>query len=218
LPVGADREASGDFQLIVGTNRDLEHDVLDGRFREDLLARINLWTFSLPGLAQRREDIAPNLGYELTQLSTKTGQVVRMNNEARQAFLRFAESDQALWRGNFRDLNAAVTRMATLAAGGRITAGLVTEEIERLKKHWGTGSIEKTARLLPGSIDAAKLDLFDRVQLEEVVRVCRGAKSLSEAGRKMFSVSRQSKSQANDADRLRKYLSRFGLKWDDIGK
>jgi transcriptional regulatory protein RtcR len=218
LPVGADREASSDFQLIVGTNRDLEHDVLDGRFREDLLARINLWTFSLPGLAQRREDIAPNLGYELTQLSTKTGQVVRMNNEARQAFLRFAESDQALWRGNFRDLNAAVTRMATLAAGGRITAGLVTEEIERLKKHWGTGSIEKTARLLPGSIDAAKLDLFDRVQLEEVVRVCRGAKSLSEAGRKMFSVSRQSKSQANDADRLRKYLSRFGLKWDDIGK
>jgi transcriptional regulatory protein RtcR len=98
LPVGADREASSDFQLIAGTNRDLQRDVEDGRFREDLLARINLWTFCLPGLAERREDIAPNLQYELKQFSTRTGQVVRMNKEATQAFLRFAESDEAGWR------------------------------------------------------------------------------------------------------------------------
>ena len=51
--------------LIAGTNRDLPDAVKDGRFRDDLLARINLWTFTLPGLTDRREDISPNLDYEL---------------------------------------------------------------------------------------------------------------------------------------------------------
>ena len=64
LPLGSDRELSSDFQLIAGTNRDLAGAVREGRFRDDLLARINLWTFSLPGLTDRREDIAPNLDYD----------------------------------------------------------------------------------------------------------------------------------------------------------
>ena len=50
LPLGADREVRSDFQLIAGTNADLAALVRRGRFREDLLARINLWTFRLPGL------------------------------------------------------------------------------------------------------------------------------------------------------------------------
>jgi transcriptional regulatory protein RtcR len=65
LPVGADSEASSAFQLIAGTNRDLGRAVAEGRFRDDLFARLNLWTFALPGLAERREDIEPNLDYEL---------------------------------------------------------------------------------------------------------------------------------------------------------
>lgn len=218
LPVGADREAESNFQLIAGTNRDLQRDVDAGRFREDLLARINLWTFCLPRLTERREDIAPNLQYELTQFATKTGQVVRMNKEATQAFLRFAESEDALWRANFRDLNAAVTRMATLAAGGRITTELVEEEIHRLKSHWQTVGHERETCLPDRLVDEAKLDLFDRCQLREVVRVCRSSKSLSEAGRKLFAVSRQAKAQPNDADRLRKYLARFNLSWSDVSQ
>jgi transcriptional regulatory protein RtcR len=51
-------KAHSDFQLIAGTNQDLFAAVREGRFREDLLARINLWTFSLPGLRSRPEDIA----------------------------------------------------------------------------------------------------------------------------------------------------------------
>jgi len=50
LPLGSDDEAHSDFQLIAGTNRDLLAAVRERKFREDLLARINLWTFSLPGL------------------------------------------------------------------------------------------------------------------------------------------------------------------------
>jgi transcriptional regulatory protein RtcR len=220
LPVGADKEASSDFQLIAGTNRELSRAVEEGRFREDLLARINLWTFGLPGLAERLEDIPPNVDYELNQFAVRTGQVVRMNKEARERFLRFAMSSDAQWSANFRDLNAAVTRMATLAAGGRITVELVEEEAERLRAQWSGKDGKDSHRvalshvLSADSIDA--LDLFDRVQLEAVVDVCRQAKSLSVAGRKLFAASRRTKKQANDADRLRKYLARFGLSWELI--
>ncbi|HTN89863.1 MAG TPA: sigma 54-interacting transcriptional regulator, partial [Sorangium sp.] len=54
-------EVRSEFQLFAGTNRDLSLEVAAGRFREDLLARINLWTFRLPGLRERVEDIEPNL-------------------------------------------------------------------------------------------------------------------------------------------------------------
>ena len=49
LPVGSDTEVGSDFQLIAGTNRDLKAAVAAGEFREDLLARIDLWTFRMPG-------------------------------------------------------------------------------------------------------------------------------------------------------------------------
>jgi transcriptional regulatory protein RtcR len=61
LPVGSDREQASDFQLIAGTNRDLGVRVAAGQIREDLLARINLWTFRLPGLAERVEYNEPNI-------------------------------------------------------------------------------------------------------------------------------------------------------------
>jgi transcriptional regulatory protein RtcR len=110
LPVGSDKEFHSDFQLIAGTNRDLLVAVRNGRFREDLLARINLWTFQLPGLRDRREDIEPNLQFELEQFASKQGVNVTFNLEAWEGFLKFAASPEAAWSGNFRDLNAAVTQ------------------------------------------------------------------------------------------------------------
>jgi transcriptional regulatory protein RtcR len=219
LPVGSDREADSDFQLIAGTNRDLQAAVAQGRFRDDLLARINLWTFCLPGLAQRREDIAPNLDYELERFAAATGRKVTINKEARQRFLKFAESSAATWSANFRDLNAAVTRMATLAPSGRIGVDDVAEEIGRLSAMWAAGDSDRDAQIVAGVLDAerlAALDLFDQAQLAAVIRVCRDSKSLSDAGRRLFAASRLAKAKPNDADRLRKYLARFGLGYDDI--
>jgi len=217
LPVGGDSEVTSDFQLLAGTNRDLPASVASGEFREDLMARINLWTFQLPGLAQRREDISPNLDYELNQYSTETGSVVRMNKEARTRFLRFAESPDALWYANFRDLNAAVTRMATLSAGGRINVECVKDEIERLKRLWAPAAHDSAASVdLSGLVDIESLDKFDLAALAEVVRTCRSSRSLSEAGRKLFHVSRLAKAKPNDADRLRKYLAKFGLGWQQV--
>jgi transcriptional regulatory protein RtcR len=219
LPVGSDREVQSDFQLVAGTNRNLAADVAQGRFREDLLSRINLWTFQLPGLASRREDIEPNLDYELEQYTAGTGIKVTFNKEARRRFLDFAMSDGATWRANFRDLNGAVTRMATLAPGNRINVATVDEEILRLENAWRSSTPDESERLLAdalGSERAAELDRFDRVQLAETIRICRQSKTLSEAGRRLFGVSRTRKASANDADRLRKYLARFGLSWDDL--
>lgn len=221
LPLGADKETHSDFQLICGTNHDLDRDVSQGKFREDLMARINLWTFRMPGLRERPEDIEPNLDYELDLFARKTGRRVTFNKEARNMFLSFAASIAAAWQANFRDLNGAVTRMATLAPGGRITTAEVREETARLTAAWRiSGHPQDRRRPLLAKIVCeeryAAIDPFDRVQLEEVLRVCANSKNLSEAGRRLFAVSRRAKKKPNDADRLRKYLSKFGLNWGNI--
>jgi|SRR5580704_4440952 transcriptional regulatory protein RtcR len=219
LPLGSDAEAHSDFQLIVGTNRDLLAAVREGRFREDLLARINLWSFVLPGLRSRPEDIEPNLQFELDHFGEKSGRRITFNKEAREKFLDFAHSSSAMWKGNFRDLNGAVVRMATLSPGGRITAEVVEEEIDRLKASWKrleTGGVEEDLAEFLGAEELAKIDLFDRTQLARVIAVCRSSRSLSDAGRILFNVSRERKKSSNDADRIRKYLTRFGIDWNQL--
>ena len=218
LPVGADRESESEFQLIAGTNRNLLAAVQTGRFREDLLARINLWTFCLPGLAERREDLEPNLDFELQQLSDSTGRRISMSREARAAFLKWAQSTDASWSANFRDLNAAVVRMATLANAGRISEVDVAAECIRLQSGWSSAHSPSGGILtaVMSTERVAELDLFDHVQLLSVIGVCRECRTMSEAGRRLFSVSRLSKNSSNDADRLRKYLARFGLSWNEV--
>jgi transcriptional regulatory protein RtcR len=220
LPLGSDDKAHSDFQLIAGTNRDLFAAVRQDRFREDLLARINLWTFSLPGLKNRSEDIEPNLDFELDRFAEKARRRVTFSKEARDTFLAFALSPTATanWSGNFRDLNAAVARMATLAPGGRISTHIVEEEVKRLLASWSPGESPSPADLQEflDHRQLEELDLFDRAQLAFVVDVCRRSRSLSEAGRTLFGVSRTRKTFSNDADRLRKYLARFGVEFSRI--
>lgn len=214
FPFGSDKEVASDFQLIAGTVRDLRQWVAEGRFREDLYARMNLWTYELPGLAERAEDIEPNLSFELERFAREQGEQVRFNVEARRAYLKFAASPDARWAGNFRELSASVTRMATLAEAGRIAMPEVEEEIARLQDAWRDQAHSPLVAVLGEQL--AQLDLFDRLQLESVLKVCRQSSSLSDAGRRLFGVSRQEKTKANDADRLRKYLARFGLEWKQL--
>ncbi len=219
LPLGSDHEVQSDFQLICGTNRDLKREVAAGRFREDLFARIKFWSFRLPALRERLEDVEPNIDFELQNRSRDAGRPITFSREARERYLRFAVSPQAVWPANFRDLNSSIARMALLAEGNRIGANDVQFEIERLKHEWAdTNSDTSTDELetLLGRRAAAELDLFDRVQLLEVIRVCRRCPTLAEAGRRLFAVSRQRRRQANDTDRLRKYLLKFNLTWEAV--
>ena len=221
LPVGSDREASSDFQLIAGTNRDLRVDVAEGRFRDDLFARINLWSYTLPGLAQRPEDLEPNVDFLLARAIAESGRAVRFNVEAKSQYLRFAQSGEAPWSGNFRDLSASVTRLATLADGGRISTSLVDAEIQRLKWLWQRRPAHQDSdgldlATLLGAEALEAVDLFDRLQIESVIRICRESRTLSEAGRRLFDRSREQRTVVNDADRLRKYLLKFGLSWEAV--
>lgn len=224
-PVGSDKEVQSSFQLIAGTNRDLRREIRAGRFREDLFARINIWNYPLPALADRREDIEPNIEHQLALASQELGRATRFNKEALSAYLAFAHSNEARWRGNFRDLAASIMRLATLAPQGRIQAEQVAAEIERLKWLWAEEadsddlvskrSSEK-ADNYPDKIDWENLDLFDRLQLQNVIDECRKHQNMAQAGRALFHVSRNSRAKTNDSDRLRKYLQKFGLEWGDI--
>lgn len=219
-PLGSDKVVISEFQLIAGTNRDLFAEVAAGKFREDLLARINLWAYQLPSLKQRLEDFEPNLDYELQQFTRKMGHKISFNQAAREQYLKFAQAPDSLWRANFRDLNSSITRMATLAQGGRINEDLVADEIQRLTKDWQTFQLpthSQTSELLNQLLSPealAQLDYFDQIQLAEVLRVCRTSKSLADAGRKLFNISRTQRSSQNDSHRLRIYLQKFGLNFE----
>jgi transcriptional regulatory protein RtcR len=218
LPMGSEQEVASDFALIAGTNKDLRDAVAVGEFRADLLARIDLWSFELPALRERPEDIEPNLDYELERWATQHNARVTFNKQARARFLAFARA--AAWPGNFRDFAAAVERMATLADGARIDEALVDDELARLESQWRprvrAGSDHDVLAQLLGPEALAEIDRFDRAQLADVVRVCRESANLSEAGRELFAASRARRSSRNDADRLRKYLARFGLSFAQI--
>ena len=217
-PLGAAKDEHSDFQIICGTNGPLDDPT---KFRNDLLTRINLWRFRLPGLAARREDIEPNLDYEIECYAKRTGKHISFNSEARQMFLDFSLDPANTWPGNFRDLNAMVVRMATLADGGRITTELVEEEIARsapaspAKSEQTAASASDLAALL-GKNYREKFDEFDLVQFARVVEVCRESSSAADAARKLFAVSMKAKSSSNSSDRLIKYLARFGLKFKDL--
>ena len=91
-------------------------------------------------------------------------------------------------------------------------------EITRLKEGWKRpGEAQSTGAAPSAALTEAQreeLDPFDLVQLDYVLKVCRESKSLSDAGRKLYAVSRAKKVKSNDADRLKKYLARFDLTWD----
>jgi len=216
LPLGGDREVSSSFQLVCGTHRDLAVRVAEGRFREDLLARLDVWRFALPPLRDRREDIAANLDVELARVSETRGLAVTLTDGARARFLAHAHAPSSTWSGNFRELAAFVERLATLTPSGRVDVDDVEREIARAFRSSSMSDAREEnddARLLHalGEERVAALDPFDRVQLAYVLRVCAESRSLADAGRALFSVSRTEKKSQNDTDRLRKYLVKHGL-------
>ncbi len=213
MPMGSDKELESAFQLLAGTNEDLTQAVAQGRFRADLLARLQVWSFTLPGLMARREDIEPNLDFELASSARTLGTRVSMSAPARAAYLTFALAHT--WPGNFRDLAASVMRMATLAEGGRITEEDVALEIEQMQAQapklptirGAAGSL--ASRILGDKVETH--DLFEIVQLEAVLQAIAETDNMAQAGRKLYAISRAERGNPNDSDRVRKFLARWDL-------
>ena len=244
-PLGSDTPINVSFQLMAGTNKDLRQAVANGEFRADLFARLNTWTFFLPSLKDRLEDLPANINYELARLGSEQQQQYRFEPSARQLYEAFAMSADATWQGNFRDLTASMIRLTTLAESKVIRVEDVQAEIERLSNLWGLPDhlnsmannslssfnsdsnlaldrhlIETTSQnTLDKYLDKdilAKVDTFDVVQLAYVIEVCIQHKNQAAAGRYLYANSRDKLKSPNDSDRLRKYLMKFGLKFDEL--
>ncbi|MDN5565550.1 MAG: RNA repair transcriptional activator RtcR [Psychrobacter sp.] len=245
-PLGSDTPINVSFQLMAGTNKDLRQAVTDGEFRADLFARLNTWTFFLPSLKDRLEDLPANIDYELARLGSEQQQQYRFEPSARQLYEDFATSSDATWQGNFRDLTASMIRLTTLADSKVIRKIDVEAEIARLTELWSssenrqsknslsnissntqTNSLFNPNQLELGTGEILKsylnenvleeLDPFDAVQLAYVIKVCIDHKNQATAGRYLYTNSRDKLKNPNDSDRLRKYLMKFGLKFDELG-
>lgn len=93
----------------------------------------------------------------------------------------------------------------------------VDAEISRLAAQWAAprrSRQDPCAEVLGERVGT--IDRFDHAQLREVIEVCRASRTASEAGRTLFAISRVKRSSTNDADRLRKYLAKFGLDFDQV--
>jgi len=119
-PVGATQSVSVDVRIISATHRDLEARVASGEFREDLYYRLNVVSFRLPSLADRREDVVPLARHFLKSVASRYGKEVRsFAPEALELLIG------APWPGNVRQLQNVIEQSVALATGAIIPAALV---------------------------------------------------------------------------------------------
>jgi DNA-binding NtrC family response regulator len=115
--VGSSRTLKVDVRVISATNADLQQEVAAGRFREDLLFRLNTVELALAPLRERREDIAPMAGQFLMQHSARYRKKLKgFAPAAMQALLSHT------WPGNVRELDHAVERAVLMARNDEIHA------------------------------------------------------------------------------------------------
>lgn len=224
-PIGSDKPTKVNLQLMAGTNKDLHQAVQQGTFREDLFSRLNTWTFFLPSLRERLQDLPANIDYELSRLGDLAQVKYHFEPTAKQAYLQFAQSKEAIWAGNFRDLTASMNRLTTLAEDYCIRLDDVTAEISRLQLLWQgyltnyqneDSSDDSFLNQFLTKEQIQQLDEFDKIQLIGVIKVCQKCKNQAEAGRQLFAYSRQQLKNTNDSDRVRKFLLKYGLKFEDL--
>lgn len=115
--IGSTQVTPIDVRLLCATNADIHTEVAEGRFREDLLYRINTIEITIPPLRERGEDIILLAEHFLATYAHKYNKVVKeLNRDARQRLLRHT------WPGNVRELMHAVERAVLLAKGSSLCA------------------------------------------------------------------------------------------------
>jgi DNA-binding NtrC family response regulator len=119
--VGAVRKVQVNVRIVAASNRNIEEVVGDGRFRSDLLYRVNSFQISLPALRERPEDIEPLARHLLKQLGKSNPP--ELTPEALAALKAYS------WPGNVRQLRNALERAVLLANEGRITTAELPPEI-----------------------------------------------------------------------------------------
>ena len=117
-PVGAKRPVKVDIRLISATNRNLQQQVAEGKFREDLFYRLNVFPIALPPLRERREDIPELVAYFIRRFAVEENKkLVGIEPAALDMLTTFN------WPGNIRQLENTVFRAVVLCDGDCLRAG-----------------------------------------------------------------------------------------------
>jgi len=136
--VGGTETITCDVRLIVATNRDLEEEVRENRFREDLYYRLNVVPVTLPPLRERREDIPLLAEHFLIEIAERNSKLIRgFSPQAMDLLVRNR------WKGNVRELENVVERAVILARGDLIQPG-------DLPGHFNDERDELSAGIIPG--------------------------------------------------------------------
>jgi len=155
FPIGADRPVKVDFRLVAATNRNLETAVEEGRFRQDLYYRLNVFQVRVPRLAERRDDI-PSLVDHFIALHCRALGKERpaVANEAMKLLLGYS------WPGNVRELSNVIERACILCADSRVDISHLPSEI-------------LVGEALPTSLKSA-VETFERSHIGWVLRAADG--------------------------------------------
>jgi two-component system nitrogen regulation response regulator NtrX len=146
--IGGSKSIQVDVRVLAATNKDLDSEIAEGRFREDLLYRLNVVPIEVPPLRDRREDIPALVAHFAEQLSASAG--VPGRKFADDAVRRL---QSRAWPGNIRELRNAVERALILASGKMVTAA----DIDQLLPSAGTG---------PGAAEAFGSQTFETFKQE----------------------------------------------------
>jgi DNA-binding NtrC family response regulator len=127
-PVGESRCQRVDVRIVAATNRDLEKEAEEGRFREDLLYRLNVLQIHLPALRERREDIQHLLTHFLESLSTQRNVTPpQLDEEVTELLLSYD------WPGNIRQLRNIVERLVILRHGQKVRKSDLPPTLKKAK-------------------------------------------------------------------------------------
>ena len=116
--IGGSKPIRVDVRVLAATNKDLEGEIAEGRFREDLLYRLNVVPIDVPPLRERLEDVPALVAHFAEQLAASAGVPGKKFADDAVARLR-----ARIWPGNIRELRNAVERALILASGKVVTGG-----------------------------------------------------------------------------------------------
>ena len=110
--LGSPRTIKVDVRIIAATNRNLEHEIREGRFREDLFYRLNVFPITMPPLRQRKEDIPQLVDHFVAKFNKKIGKNIEIVSRETLNLL-----EQYHWPGNVRELESVIERAVILSQG-----------------------------------------------------------------------------------------------------
>jgi two-component system response regulator AtoC len=134
-PLGESKSLRIDSRVIAATSRDLESDVEQGRFRQDLFYRLNVVRIRVPALRERRQDIPVLVDHFLESLRQALGKPVRgIADDALERLVAYS------WPGNVRELENVIERAIILAEGERITLRELPPNVVAPERGTGRGA------------------------------------------------------------------------------